>query len=78
MSLWLSDEELTELTGYKRNTVRYKALAEMSVKFIRRAADGYPLVERAQFEGQAKPRRRTEPNWEAAGLPTHRPTRSIK
>ena len=66
MSLWLNDDELTELTGYVQLQARYRALAELRVQFKRRPADGFPLVERAQFEGADKPKRRREPNWEAA------------
>lgn len=66
MSLWLDDDELTELTGYKLREPRYKALAELRVPFKRRPADGFPLVERALFDGSIKAERRAKINWEAA------------
>lgn len=66
MSLWLNDDEITELTGYKLREPRCKALAELGVSFKRRPADGFPLVERAQFDGSQKPQRKKEPNWAAA------------
>jgi len=58
MSLWLSKEELVELTGYK-----------MGLKFRSRPLDGFPLVDRWQFEGEiVRPRGqmwRQESNWNA-------------
>lgn len=59
MSLWLSDDELTELTGAKHADKRLRALVAMGVKF-RRRPDGYLLVERHQFEGGKQ--RKHEPN----------------
>ena len=50
MSLWLSTEELYELTGYKHKNSQKMALGKMGVPFVSRQADGYPLVTRAQFE----------------------------
>jgi hypothetical protein len=65
MSLWLTDDELETLTGYKRRSLQRRALSEMGVKFRSRPADGFPLVERGQFDKPVtKPRR--EPNWDAA------------
>jgi len=67
MSLWLTDEELTELTGYRARRLQRKALAELGVNFRSRPADGFPLVERSQFEtGKRDNARRKEPNWSAA------------
>ena len=60
MSLWLTDDELTELTGYKQSDKRLRALVDMNVKFRRRPADGFILVERHLFEGRTVKRR--EPN----------------
>lgn len=64
MSLWLTEDEIVELTGYKHRERQRKALASMGVKWRSRPADGFPLVDRSQFaEGlTGKPRRR-EPNW---------------
>ena len=63
MSLWLSHEELTELTGYKQLERRRAALVSMGIKFRVRPADRFLLVERSQFEG-SKTRRR-EPDFSA-------------
>lgn len=65
MSLWLSDDELTELTGYKQADRRLRALTDMGVKFRRRPADGFFLVERHQFEGGRQ--RKHEPNFAVIG-----------
>jgi hypothetical protein len=69
MSLWLSKEELIELTGYKRAGRQKLALGQMGLKFRCRPLDGFPLVDRWQFEGDiAGPRGlmwRREPNWNA-------------
>ena len=69
MSLWLSKEELIELTGYKRAARQKLALGQMGLKFRSRPLDGFPLVDRWQFEGETvKPRAkmwRQEPNWDA-------------
>ena len=66
MSLWLTDEELETLTGYKRRSLQRKALAELGVRFRSRPSDGFPLVDRSQFEtGQRDTARRKEPKWGA-------------
>jgi Domain of unknown function (DUF4224) len=52
MSLWLSKEELIELTGYKRAGRQKLALGQMGLKFRIRPLDGFPLVDRWQFEGE--------------------------
>lgn len=55
MSLWLTDDEVTELTGLKQNPRRVKALAEMTPKVTFRVrSDGFPLVDRSQFESHPK------------------------
>jgi hypothetical protein len=68
MSLWLSKEELVELTGYKRAGRQKLALGQMGLKFRTRPLDGFPLVDRWQFEGgMVTPRSqiwRHEPNWD--------------
>lgn len=62
MTLWLTPEELIELTGYKQREKQKLALGKMGVHFRSREADGYPLVDRAQFEARPvltpSPRRR--------------------
>jgi hypothetical protein len=69
MSLWLSKEELVELTGYKRVGRQKLALTRLGLKFRSRPLDGFPLVDRWQFEGEiVRPRGqlwRQEPNWDA-------------
>lgn len=65
MSLWLTKEELAELTGYRCQRRQKTALGKMRIPFISRDADGFPLVQRSQFEShpvlQSRPQRR-EPN----------------
>ena len=68
MSLWLSPQELLELTGYKHKNSQKMALGKMNVPFRSRQADGFPLVDRALFEKHTDPTpsRRREPKWDAA------------
>lgn len=49
MSLWLSPQELVELTGYTYQKRQKLALAKMDIPFRSRASDGYPLVARDLF-----------------------------
>ena len=74
MSLWLSKEEVVELTGYKHSTQQKLALAQMGIKFRSRAADGFPMVDRWQFEGEViRPRRkRRGPNFPWLREPGHK------
>ena len=69
MSLWLTREELVELTGFKSSRRQKLALTEMSLTFRSRPADGFPLVDRWQFEGEViRPhvrKRNPGPNWNA-------------
>lgn len=66
MSLWLTDDELFELTGYRQRDKQKRALAELKTQFRLRPADGFPLVERAQFEiGLTSGRKRKEPDYSA-------------
>lgn len=69
MSLWLTDGELIELTGYRQRERQKRALARMGVQFRSRDADGFPLVARSQFTGETTPGykgRKVEPNYGAA------------
>ena len=67
MSLWLTDDELIELTGYRQREKQRRALAELRVQFRSRPADGFPLVARAQFCAiDGKPSRKSEPNFGAS------------
>ena len=65
MSLWLNDDELVELTGYRQRDRQKRALAELGVQFRSRPADGFPLVIRSQFE--SKGRQGREPDFAAVG-----------
>lgn len=64
MSPWLSQAELIELTGYRWHSKQVLALDKMGVK-KRVREDGFPLVERAQFERATGYNRRRTPNWAA-------------
>jgi len=74
MSLWLSKEELIELTGYKTASRQKRALAEMGLQFRSRPLDGFPLVDRWQFEGEIMRRAGfpPEPNWDGSPSATSR------
>lgn len=61
MSLWLSQEELEELTGRKKKKLQREALARMGVPFRSRDADGFPLVLRSFFQTLTKAEKRREP-----------------
>ena len=68
MALWLTPDEVAELTGLKPTS--YKAqctrLARMGIPF-RPNAIGRPLVARSLFETkQERPIRQAEPKWDAA------------
>jgi hypothetical protein len=58
MTLWLTPEELCELTGYRTSRKQKQALAELAVPFRSRPADGFPLVDRAFFERELVGRER--------------------
>lgn len=69
MSIWLTAEEVQELTARKRWSAQCRALQRMGVAFRPNAA-GRPLVERAAVEKAArtgKSAKRSEPDWEALG-----------
>lgn len=69
MSLWLSHEELVELTGYKIRRLQREALARLGVPFQSRPADGFPLVRRADHEqpSQVRPKRTLGPSASPSG-----------
>ena len=81
MSLWLSKEELIELTGYKRAGRQKLALGQMGLKFRSRPIDGFPLVDRWQFEGESiRPRVKMwhpESNWDATNASPSATTRML-
>jgi hypothetical protein len=81
MSLWLSKEELIELTGYKRASRQKLALGRMGLKFRSRPLDGFPLVDRWQFEAEIlRPRVkmwRQEPDWDLINAAPSATTRML-
>jgi hypothetical protein len=54
MSLWLTEDELVELTGKKQRRLQIEVLSKLRppVKFRVRPEDSFPLVDRWQFLGQ--------------------------
>lgn len=56
MSLWLTEEELVELTGKKHREKQIAVLSSLRppVKFRVRPEDSFPLVDRWQFQAQNK------------------------
>ena len=67
MSLWLSEEELYELTGKRQRAKQIKVLSEYRpiIRFRIRPEDSFPLVDRAQFETVPTATKRREPNFGA-------------
>ncbi|WP_440221880.1 DUF4224 domain-containing protein [Dokdonella sp. MW10] len=64
-SLWLTPDEVEELTAKKRWPAQCRALAVLGVAF-RPNAVGRPLVERAAVTSARAPaRKQAEPNWGA-------------
>ena len=63
--VWLTPEEVEQLTARKRWSAQCRKLAEIGVQF-RANAVGRPLVERSTVI-KAAPRKRSpsEPNWDA-------------
>lgn len=66
MSLWLSADELIELTGYRQREPQKRALAQLGVAFKVRPADGFPLVLRDHVVPKQGKAVRREPNFEVA------------
>lgn len=62
MSLFLTEDELIELTGFKRRKLQLAALGELGYEFRVRPADGFPLVNRSAIEGPPRSKKR-EPDW---------------
>lgn len=56
MSLWLTEEELIELTAKKHREKQIQVLKDLRppVKFRIRPEDSFPLVDRWQFMGPDK------------------------
>jgi len=52
-SLYLTEEELVETTGYKRPSLQARQLARNGIRFIRRA-DGHLRVARSQIDRPAR------------------------
>lgn len=59
MSLWLTEDELYELTGKKHRSKQIEVLSSLRppVKFRVRPEDSFPLVDRWQFQSQDNKRR---------------------
>ncbi len=69
MPLFLTDDELQQLTGKKRHGAQFRALRQIGLE-CRQRPDGFPLVLRAHVEkelGYTGPSRQKqmEPDWEA-------------
>ena len=67
--IWLSAEEVEELTALKRWSAQCRRLAQMGIPFLPNGV-GRPLVERAVVvrasrEDSRRSRPKTEPNWDA-------------
>jgi len=78
MSFWLTDDEITELTGFKQNPRRVRALAELRPKVLFRVrSDGLPPVDREQFQGQSSSAQRGKINWDAADEMSKRRTNAF-
>jgi hypothetical protein len=69
MSLWLTAEELVELTGYKTARRQKVALGQMRIPFFSSAEDGVPQVDRRRFQGDIV---RPEKKWRGPPWPTRR------
>jgi hypothetical protein len=61
MSLFLTEDELVELTGYRKKKLQREALGAMEIPFRSRPADGFPLVTRSFLEPLTKAQKRREP-----------------
>lgn len=67
MSLWLTADELIDLTGFRQRTHQKAALAQLGVAFRIRPADGFPLVLREHIvpkQGKAAVREVDEPRFD--------------
>jgi hypothetical protein len=62
--LWLSPDEVEELTARQRWAAQCRALARMGVPF-RPNGVGRPLVERSAVTTATKPKPKAQPNWSA-------------
>lgn len=62
MSLFLTTDELRELTGYQRPSCMIRQLRENGVRFFI-AADGYPRVARNEIESRHPSRQSMEPDF---------------
>ncbi len=63
-SMFLTPEELTELTGYRYPKRQIAQLRRMGVKFLQNAA-GLPVVPRSSVEARISREKTVEPNWAA-------------
>lgn len=65
MSLFLTSDELAELTGYRRQSLQKKALSQLRLPFRSRPADGFPLVDRSHFATAMPTRGKRGPDFDA-------------
>lgn len=62
--MFLTRDEIAELTGYQRPSCMIRKLREYRVRFFV-AADGYPRVARSEIETRNQTRQRQEPDFAA-------------
>lgn len=62
--MFLTREEIADLTGYQRPSCMIRKLREYGVRFFV-AADGYPRVARSEIESTKETRMRQEPDFQA-------------
>lgn len=62
--MFLTRDEIAELTGYQRPSCMIRKLREYGVRFFV-AADGYPRVARSEIETKNQTRQRQEPDFTA-------------
>jgi len=60
----LTDEELRQLTGFKRHSAQIRALRQMGIGHYVRP-DGKPCVLSSTLDGTSTHERVIEPNWDA-------------
>ena len=63
-AMFLSTEDVTELTGKCRYKAQVRALAMMGVKYTVRP-DGRPIVLKTALEAETIPAKEIEPDWSA-------------
>lgn len=67
-AMFLTDEQMVELTGYSQKTKQIQALVKMKIPHNVRASDGKPRVLVSVLTGSANDEQKDEdfkPNWNA-------------